>query len=115
VAIGANLAPAEAARRLDETDGAISSGLHICALREAFEEVGFLSGIGPLDRVKRERVHRAWLDQIVEAGVVLDAASLIPAGGWVTPMSPPVRFDTHAFLSRGRTTSGSRSQSSRGR
>jgi glyoxylase-like metal-dependent hydrolase (beta-lactamase superfamily II)/8-oxo-dGTP pyrophosphatase MutT (NUDIX family) len=96
----ANLAPAEAARRLDETDGTISLGLHICALREAFEEVGFLSGIGPVDRLKREHAHRAWLDQILEAGVVLDAASLVPAGRWVTPVSSPVRFDTHFFVTR---------------
>jgi glyoxylase-like metal-dependent hydrolase (beta-lactamase superfamily II)/8-oxo-dGTP pyrophosphatase MutT (NUDIX family) len=96
----ANLTPVEAARRLRESDGASALGLHICALREAFEEVGFVSGTGPVDRLKPGRADGTFLDQVIEAGVVLDAASLAAAGRWVTPESSPVRFDTRFFVTR---------------
>lgn len=97
-----NLSRAEAARRLGEEDRASALGAFVCALRESFEEVGFLAGNGPVDRVVRRHAAEGseWLEHLGEIGVELDAASLTPAGRWVTPSPSPMRFDARFFVTR---------------
>ena len=77
-------------------------GLFVCALREAFEEVGFLIGSGPLERLSRQDAEEpeTFLERCVELGVVLDAGALVPGGRWVTPLGAPMRFDARFFLVR---------------
>jgi glyoxylase-like metal-dependent hydrolase (beta-lactamase superfamily II)/8-oxo-dGTP pyrophosphatase MutT (NUDIX family) len=96
----ANLSRSEAARALNEDDSVAALGAFVCALREAFEEVGFLFGSGPLDRVDRASVANGteWLEHLLSLGIVLDAAALVPAGRWVTPIPSPVRFDARFFV-----------------
>lgn len=93
--------PAEAGAAISEPPlDALAA--HVCALREAFEEVGFLLADGPAGRIPRldadepERFLRDCLD----AGVVLRTHELVPAGRWVTPLGAPVRFDTRFFVVR---------------
>ncbi|HYO61790.1 MAG TPA: MBL fold metallo-hydrolase, partial [Actinomycetota bacterium] len=70
----------------------------VCALREAFEEVGLLLADGP--DVPRPDSHDAgrFLDACLAAGTRLRADRLVPGGRWVTPTGSPVRFDAHFFL-----------------
>jgi glyoxylase-like metal-dependent hydrolase (beta-lactamase superfamily II)/8-oxo-dGTP pyrophosphatase MutT (NUDIX family) len=74
----------------------------ICAMREAFEEVGWLTGDGPLERVGRGDAHNAdrFRTACLDAGVVLATDQLVPAGRWVTPLGSPLRFDTRFFVTR---------------
>ncbi|HEX2196406.1 MAG TPA: MBL fold metallo-hydrolase [Actinomycetota bacterium] len=70
----------------------------VCALREAFEEVGLLLGDGP--GVPRGASHEAaaFLEACLETGTRLRADRLVPGGRWVTPTGSPIRFDAHFFL-----------------
>lgn len=70
----------------------------ICALREAFEEVGLLLADGP--SVPRPSSHDAgeFLDACLAAGTRLRADRLVPGGRWVTPAGSPIRFDARFFL-----------------
>lgn len=92
--------PAEAVADLGEVDEANALGWYVCALREAYEEVGYLSAEGPVESIGRdfaddpERFRRRCL----ELGVVLATDRLTAAGRWVTPLGSPVRFDTRFFL-----------------
>ena len=90
----------EAARRLDR-DRPSALGAYVCALREAFEEVGFVIGPGT-DRLDRRRAEdpALLLAACLEVGARLGTAELVPAGSWVTPMGAPVRFDAAFFLVR---------------
>lgn len=99
----ATLDPAAAAARMeDEVDPTRALGLHICALREAFEEVGFVLGSGPLDSLDRSDAEHpaSFLDRCLGRGVVLDVAALVPGGRWETPLGAPIRFDARFFLAR---------------
>lgn len=99
----ATLDPATATARMeDETGPGRALGLHICALREAFEEVGFVLGSGPLDSLDRSDAdHPAlFLDRCLEHGIVLDVAALVPGARWETPLGAPIRFDARFFLVR---------------
>ena len=98
--MASNLSRSEAAHRLDQDDGAAALGAFICALREAFEEVGFLAGTGPLERLADEVGDEDWLERILKLGAVVDAAALVPAGRWVTPELASRRFDTQFFAVR---------------
>ena len=91
---------ARAATALGLGDDHLALGLHVCALREAFEEVGFLIGTGPLEALDRSAARSGvrWLETCLEHGVRLQTDSLVPAGRWVTPMPSPVRFDARFFL-----------------
>ena len=95
------LTPDEAAAAIAEPP-LDALGAFVCALRESFEEVGFLLADGSSELVARpqaddpERFREACLD----AGVVLRTDQLIPAGRWVTPLGAPVRFDTRFFVAR---------------
>ncbi|HEX2050781.1 MAG TPA: MBL fold metallo-hydrolase [Actinomycetota bacterium] len=82
----------------DAPDAAL--GAFVCALREAFEEVGWIEGAGPLERVERRaaRDPEAFLDACLGAGVILATDRLVPAGRWVTPAPSPVRFDARFFV-----------------
>ena len=70
----------------------------ICALREAFEEVGFMIGTGPLGSLPRTGTPEAFLGRCLELGVRLATDRLVPAGRWVTPLGAPIRFDAHFFV-----------------
>ena len=99
--MASNLSRSEAARRLGQDDGAAALGAFICALREAFEEVGFRSGTWPTDGLSSGGAgDEGWLERILELGAVVDAASLVPAGRWVTPELASHRFDTQFFVVR---------------
>ncbi|MDQ3951490.1 MAG: MBL fold metallo-hydrolase [Actinomycetota bacterium] len=72
----------------------------VCALREAFEEVGLLLADGP--PVPRPDSHDAlrFLEACLAAATRLRADLLGSGGRWVTPTGSPVRFDAHFFLAR---------------
>lgn len=89
----------EAARALDAQDETAALGFYVAALREAFEEVGFLNGRGPLDKLARRQDEPAmWLESCLELGIVLGTNQLVPAGRWVTPLGSPIRFDARFFV-----------------
>jgi glyoxylase-like metal-dependent hydrolase (beta-lactamase superfamily II)/8-oxo-dGTP pyrophosphatase MutT (NUDIX family) len=92
--------PADAADALGMDDGRAALGTFVCALREAFEEVGFLLGDGPLERLRRADadVPHRFLEACLDGGIVLGTDDLVPAGRWVTPPGSPVRFDARFFL-----------------
>lgn len=97
----ADLSAAEASRRLEEPDEALALGYFVAALREAFEEVGFLPAEAPTDLRESEPGRRGdWLQRHLSTGASLAVDGLIPAGRWVTPQGSPVRFDTRFFLAR---------------
>ncbi len=82
---------------LVDDDPSVALGAFVCALREAFEEVGLLLADGDLTR---SASHDAglFLEACLQNGVDLRADRLVPGGRWVTPMGSPARFDTHFFL-----------------
>lgn len=92
------LSGSEAAERLGVDDPIEALGWFVCALREAFEEVGFIVGEGPLDEIDRSPDARAFRDDCLRLGVRLGTDRLIPAGRWVTPFGAPTRFDARFFL-----------------
>ncbi len=76
-------------------------GYFVCALRESFEEVGFLVGIGELPADRRDAEQGAdFLEACLGRGAVLSLHELVYAGRWVTPQGAPVRFDTRFFCVR---------------
>lgn len=91
-----------AAEALGTEDGAQALGAFVCALREAYEEVGFLIGSGPVNELKPHDACDAaqFLERCLELGIVLDTDQLVPAGRWVTPLGSPIRFDARFFVSR---------------
>lgn len=85
------------------TDAALETRAHlVCALRESYEEVGFLAGEGPLERLSRASSEdaRGFLEECLLLGVSLATDRLVSAGRWVTPLGSPVRFDARFFLIR---------------
>lgn len=80
----------------EDADCALS--FFVCALRESFEEVGFILGVGdlPVDRIEAED-GSDFLEACLARGAVLSLHELVYAGRWVTPQGAPVRFDTRFF------------------
>jgi glyoxylase-like metal-dependent hydrolase (beta-lactamase superfamily II)/8-oxo-dGTP pyrophosphatase MutT (NUDIX family) len=79
--------------------------LHVCALRESFEETGYLAlkhGIPPdLLEIWREKIlqgHCLFRDLLTHFQLDLSDDFLTPAGTWVTPSFQPLRFQSHYFL-----------------
>jgi glyoxylase-like metal-dependent hydrolase (beta-lactamase superfamily II)/8-oxo-dGTP pyrophosphatase MutT (NUDIX family) len=77
----------------------------ICALREAYEEVGLFLGEGPVETLGRSDADdpERFLVRCLELGVRLHTGELVPAGGWVTPLGSPIRFDTRFYLAEAPT------------
>jgi glyoxylase-like metal-dependent hydrolase (beta-lactamase superfamily II)/8-oxo-dGTP pyrophosphatase MutT (NUDIX family) len=98
----AALDPRAAARALREADERQALAVHICALRESFEEVGLLVAEGPVAELGRDAAAdpETFLQRCLELGIVLRADELVPVGRWVTPEPSPVRFDTRFFVVR---------------
>lgn len=90
----------DAATALGIDDPRLALGAYICALREAFEEVGHGSLGLPEDSLSRADADDAarFLDVVSGAGWRLGTDRLLPAGRWVTPLGAPVRFDTWFFV-----------------
>lgn len=93
------LDPDGAGRALGD-DGGRALGWYICALREAFEEVGCIAGTGPLGVLTRSDAEdpERFLSACTTHGIVLATDQMVPGGRWVTPLGSPVRFDTRFFL-----------------
>ncbi|MEA2434101.1 MAG: endoribonuclease [Actinomycetota bacterium] len=72
----------------------------VCALREAYEEVGLFLGEGPISELGPSDADdpELFLNRCLELGITLHAGDLVPAGGWVTPLGSPIRFDTRFYL-----------------
>jgi glyoxylase-like metal-dependent hydrolase (beta-lactamase superfamily II)/8-oxo-dGTP pyrophosphatase MutT (NUDIX family) len=87
-------------RRASNSPGSEDLGARVCALREAFEEVGWVSGDGPVEHLTLEDAAdpERWLERCLELRIRLDTDRLVSAGRWVTPLGSPVRFDAHFFL-----------------
>ena len=74
---------------------------YVCALRESFQEVGFIVGEGNLLSHRSEAEDDDdFLDALLATGGKLGLSLLAPAGHWVTPLGAPVRFDTRFFCVR---------------
>jgi 8-oxo-dGTP pyrophosphatase MutT (NUDIX family) len=94
----------------------VQLGLHVAAIRECFEECGFLlarprgsdelvSALGLADLWKRYRgdvqAHRVSMGALArEEGLELATDLLVPFAHWITPEGMPKRFDTWFFLVR---------------
>ena len=93
---------ADALAALEATDPASALGAYVAALREAYEEVGFPPGRGPVDLLERDLTDAPgrWLERCLELGVTLATDELVPAGRWVTPLGSPLRFDAQFFVVR---------------
>ena len=82
--------------------------MHVCAVREMFEEAGILVTRGA-DRLSAGRLaqkrraleegQRSFKDLLDEDQLLIDASLLVDAGRWVTPPFAPRRYDTWFFLS----------------
>jgi glyoxylase-like metal-dependent hydrolase (beta-lactamase superfamily II)/8-oxo-dGTP pyrophosphatase MutT (NUDIX family) len=75
-------------------------GARVCALREAFEEVGWVAGGGPVELLTFEDAAdpERWLQRCLALGIRLGTDELVDAGRWVTPLGSPVRFDARFYL-----------------
>lgn len=103
------LSPEDAAARLAEFELSSRRPLprfdaplaaYVCALREAFEEVGLVLGEGPIEELRRAqpRDPTGFLEACLSLGVTLGTDRLTIIGRWVTPLGSPIRFDTLFFL-----------------
>ena len=97
-----SLSRADPRSALDIDDSAAALGSFVAALREAYEEVGFPPGRGPIEKLERHLTDEPdkWLERCLELGVVLATDELVPAGRWVTPLGSPLRFDARFFVVR---------------
>ena len=96
------LSQADASAVLGIDDPGAALGSFVAALREAYEEVGFPPGRGPIEKLERHLTDEPdrWLDRCLEVGVKLMTDELVPAGRWVTPLGSPIRFDARFFVVR---------------
>jgi 8-oxo-dGTP pyrophosphatase MutT (NUDIX family) len=85
-----------------------AAGLHVAALREAFEEAGLLLAHGARDReadlaAMRKTPGLSFSRLLQTLSLRLDTTNLVPWSRWITPRVPSVtnkRFDTRFFLAR---------------
>ncbi len=94
--------------RLNESgiDARTAAGLHVAAIREAFEESGVLFAEGASADVAQRanallREGRAFADVLARLSLRLGARRLQPWSRWITPVMPSVmnkRFDTRFFV-----------------
>jgi glyoxylase-like metal-dependent hydrolase (beta-lactamase superfamily II)/8-oxo-dGTP pyrophosphatase MutT (NUDIX family) len=93
------LSAKQAAERLDGPVPGTALAAHICAMREAFEEVGFIAGSGPLERLTPDdaRTPERFLEACLEHGITLATDDLHPGGRFVTPLGSSLRFDALFF------------------
>jgi len=90
----------DAARLTNETEERALAHF-VCALRESFEEVGFIVGAAdPLIERSDAEDGSQFLEACLDRGAVLALHKLVFAGRWVTPQGAPVRFDTRFFCVR---------------
>jgi glyoxylase-like metal-dependent hydrolase (beta-lactamase superfamily II)/8-oxo-dGTP pyrophosphatase MutT (NUDIX family) len=91
---------AHAAALLDPVAEDVALGAFVAALREAYEEVGWLSAAPATSSLDRSDATDAarFLERCLEARIVLGTDRLVPAGRWVTPQGSPIRFDTFFFV-----------------
>ncbi len=83
-----------------------AAGLHVAALREAFEECGLLLAHGAPQRVAELAAMRAsrgvsFNQLLADLSLRLDTTNLVPWSRWITPKVPSVtskRFDTRFFI-----------------
>ena len=94
------LSSRDAAAALDEDDPLAALGAYVCALRESFEEVGFLLVDGDSTRVTRSDAEdpERFLESCRASRLRLRTDLLAPAGRWITPLGSPIRFDARFFL-----------------
>jgi 8-oxo-dGTP pyrophosphatase MutT (NUDIX family) len=101
-------APEGLPARLNEAaiDPLTAAGLHVAAIREAFEESGVLFAEAATADVARRanallREGRAFADVLLQLQLRLGASRLLPWSRWITPVMPTVmnkRFDTRFFV-----------------
>ncbi len=108
------LDPVHEGRRLG-VDPATALGLHVAAVREAYEEAGVLLArrdgrpVGPgllASESAREARRRLadrdtrldWAGWLASEGLVLDLGTLAPWSWWVTPAASPRRYDTRFLV-----------------
>lgn len=91
------LSPAEAAARLREDASVSALATYVCAVREAYEEVGLTLGAIPAG-LPRDARPEDFLATCLGTGVRLPTDRLVPAGRWVTPLGSPIRFDARFFV-----------------
>lgn len=85
-----------------------AAGLHVAALREAFEESGLLLAHGVSARLAELAAMRiteglTFNRLLTDLSLRLDTTSLVPWSRWITPRVPSVtskRFDTRFFVAR---------------
>jgi 8-oxo-dGTP pyrophosphatase MutT (NUDIX family) len=97
-----------AALREPELTPLEAAGLHVAALREAFEESGLLLAHGASLRLAEVAAMR--IDEgltfnrlLADLSLRLDTTNLVPWSRWITPRVPSVtskRFDTRFFIAR---------------
>ena len=83
-----------------------AAGLHVAALREAFEECGLLLAHGASQRVAELAAMRtaeglSFNRLLADLALRLDTTNLVPWSRWITPKVPSVsskRFDTRFFV-----------------
>ncbi|WP_179957568.1 NUDIX hydrolase [Exilibacterium tricleocarpae] len=109
---GGGVDPAdESPALLDDYDRSELLVYQLTAIREAFEESGFLFAEGDIEPLLRQRVLAAvrrqllageglFYEEIARKGLQLTPAQLHPVSHWITPVPAPRRFSTYFFLAR---------------